>query len=249
MLKKSSKWTLFFFIQGSVFWPGKSKADDYFCQPEQKILDNSKKRAFSRLSRVSELNKKKQLYRFNYWSILTYHYLLPHKGWSWLIFSEPKRSFVRAMAPIASSVGRAQRRRRWASPIAVCLKEALPPYLIFLIIQKKLVFPDYRGQSDDNGHRIWIFTSKYATLKKNEGKKSILDVFSLFSIQLTAWHSELSTLNFRNSGNFPDWWDTNQGFFDLQNPNPVFIFVSRHRKPPIIRKFYVFPDYRLQIWN
>ena len=59
MLKKVQNELFFFFIQGSVFWPDKSKSDDYFCQPEQKILDNSKKRAFFRLSRVSELNKQK----------------------------------------------------------------------------------------------------------------------------------------------------------------------------------------------
>ena len=33
-------------------------------------------------------------------------------------------------------------------------------------------------------------------------------------------------------------------FFYLQNLNPVSILVNRRRKPPIIMKFYVFPDYR-----
>ena len=46
----------FLIMEGSVFWPAKSKSDVYFCQPEPETLDNSEKQAFSEILRVSELN-------------------------------------------------------------------------------------------------------------------------------------------------------------------------------------------------
>ena len=80
--------------------------------PEQKT--------FSGLWRVLEINKQDQFRRFNYWSILMYYYLLPQKGWSWLIFLDQSKA-LGALAPIASSVGRSE--RRWASPTADCPRE------------------------------------------------------------------------------------------------------------------------------
>ena len=88
-----------------------------------------------------------KLFQFNYWSIIIYHYLLPQKGLCSLIFTDQSKALGSAT---------------W-------VEETLTPYLTFSIIWKKYIFLDYRGfpvPSDENGHRIWILTSKYTTLNK-----------------------------------------------------------------------------------
>ena len=108
--------------------------------------------------------------RVNYWSILLYHYLLPQKGWSWLIFPDQSEALGGAIAPIAS-------------PIAACLKETLPPYLIFsqvssildrkqstLHARKKILFISLKnydfGILGTKMHWINIFKIQFGALHK-----------------------------------------------------------------------------------
>ena len=83
------------------------------------------------------------------------------------------------------------------------------------------------------------FSRQNTTVNK---KKNFIWTFLHFSVKVNAWHSELSTLNFRDSENFSDLWNAIQWFFDLQNPHPdqASIFVSWQWKPQIIWKFYFF---------
>ena len=85
-----------FFNQGSVFWPGKSKSDVYFCQPELGTIDNLEKNYIFRIIEGFRIKvTKNQLLRFNYWLMLMYYYLLPQKCWRFFNFSGPKLSFGR----------------------------------------------------------------------------------------------------------------------------------------------------------
>ena len=154
-----------------------------------------------------------------------------------------------------------KRRRRWASPIAACFKETLPPYLMFSIILKKLFFPDYRGyrlgylflsglsRFSGRGRQKWTLYLNSQQWYNNFFCKIFTSFwtffFNVFSVTVIAWHSELSILIFRNSKDFPDWRDTTR-FFYLQNLNPVSIFVNRRCKPPKIRN--LFYDYRVFFW-
>ena len=107
---------------------------------------------------------KNQWLRFNYWSIPIYYNLLPQKEWSWsIIFPYQSEASGCAIARIARSVGRSDAPKALREPIAACLTETLPPYLIFSMIRKKYIFPDYRGFSvtaDEYGHWIWILRVK-----------------------------------------------------------------------------------------
>ena len=126
---KTSK--MFFFIQGSVLWPAKSKSDVNFCQTEPETFDNPEKNIFRIIQGFTIKLTKTKLLRFYYLSILMYYwsnsnvlyYLLPQKGWGWLIFPNHSKALGGAIAPIASSVGQNEApTRRWASPITACHK-------------------------------------------------------------------------------------------------------------------------------
>ena len=75
-------------------------------------------------------------------------------------------------------------------------------------------------------------------------KTFIIDVFNLFSFVVIACSMTFWIIYhdiFLDNRNFLD-WDTSQGFFDLQNLNPVWypFFINRHQKNLIILKFKVF---------
>ena len=75
--------------------------------------------------------------------------------------------------------------------------------------EKCFFFLDYRGflvTDGENGHRIWIFRSKYTILPWIKEKTFILDVFNLVSFTVIAQHSELPTHIFRDTENYSDWW-------------------------------------------
>ena len=193
----------------------------------------------------NQINKKKLMW-LNYWSIIMLHYLLPQNGWSWSNFPDQSEGLGGAIVPIASSVGRSEgpralsgfhRRLHQESPATV------PDTSDNL---EKCFFGLSRcwGHGDENGHWIWILHVKIQYIDNFFLKTFILDVFNLFSVTVIAWYLEILTLKFQDSGNFPDWWDTTLGFFDLPNLNPVSIFANRHRKPPIISKFKVFQNNR-----
>ena len=66
--------------------------------------------------------------------------------------------------------------------------------------------PYYRGfpiTTGENGHRFGFCRPKYTFFDKKIRKKHfILDIFNLSFVTVITWHSELSTLNFRDSENF-----------------------------------------------
>ena len=146
-------------------------------------------------------------------------YLLPQKVWSILKFSGPKWSFGRH----SSADCKSHRSLSQGIPAAVSH-----------IVDNPEFFSDYWGlpvTADENWNWIWIFIFNF-----------IFDVINLFSVTVIAWHSELSTLNFRDSGNFLDWWNTIQfiNFFGLAKSKSCNYFRQPAAENPYIWNFYFF---------
>ena len=76
-------------------------------------------------------------------------------------------------------------RRRWASPIAACLKVITSAAVSDILNNpEKFDFPDHRAfpdLADGNGHRIWILQVKRRKLKKK--KKNFLDDGSYIKLE------------------------------------------------------------------
>ena len=96
---------VFFFNEGSVFWPAKSKSDVYFCLPEPERICNPEKPFLPPDYRGFQNFYKKYTFGYAIIEILMYYYLLERRGWSWLIFPDQNEALGGAIAPITSSVG------------------------------------------------------------------------------------------------------------------------------------------------
>ena len=97
-----------------------------------------------------------------------HHYILPQKGWSWLIFLDQSEALGGAIAPIASSVGRSEAPKA-LSESHRSLPQENPAAISFLFNNlEKSVFPDYKDfpvTADENRHWIWILYIKLHKLK------------------------------------------------------------------------------------
>ena len=159
-----------------------------------------------------------------------YYFILLQKEWSWLFSPDQSEALGGALAPIANSVGRSE------APKALneshrSLPQGKPAAESNNHNTEKI--PDYRGFPvllNRNWHLIWILQVKiHKSKEKNtlsddikskkirlllKKIKFILDVFNLFFVTVIAWHLELPWI-FKDSRNFPDWWDTIKGFIDI----------------------------------
>ena len=89
-----------------------------------------------------------------------YYYLLPQKGWSWLIFLDQSEALGGAIAPIASSVGQNEAPKA-LSESHLSLPQGNPAAVSDILdnSEKSLFSPDFRSfpvMDDKNEHRIWI---------------------------------------------------------------------------------------------
>ena len=175
-----------------------------------------------------------------------YYYLLPPKGWSWLIIRTKAKLLAVRYHRLQAAWDEVKRRRHWASNIAACLKETLSPNLIFSIIRKNLYLA-FRI--------IEVFQSRTTKMDivfkiLNFVYQSTLHWYNFF-VKLSFWKMvNLFTVTvgncltigtiyliFRDIENFLDGRDIYYFFFDVQNLNPVSIFVDRRQKLLVIQKF------------
>ena len=116
------------------------------------------------------LKTKNKLLQFNYWSILMYNYLLPQIGWSWLIFSGPKRSFGRR-----DSADCKQRGTKWSAEGAERVPSQpasrkpcgriwySPTFLQYQILNNQICMLRIKNKlfiSLKNGYDFWIIWTK-----------------------------------------------------------------------------------------